>query len=250
MAKQTRRAPAAARPEKKPKKTAAPRSFREWALEWAKSLGGAFVLFIIIRTFLLQTYVITSGSMENTLLVGDLLTLSRAAYGANVPFTDWRLPGYASPERNDVAVFWGPHQPDLELIKRMVGTPGDTLAMRDAVLFVNGKPQEEPYALPSSPAADLTHPWMEWQRGFLAESVDPATYSPTLHNWGPIVIPENKYFMLGDNRDNSLDSRYWGLVDWSKIKGRASIIYYSYDGTAPGLPVLNARLSRIGDRIR
>ena len=206
---------------------------------------------IIIRTFLLQTYVITSGSMENTLLVGDLLTLSRAAYGANVPFTDWRLPGYASPRRNDVVVFWGPHQPDLELIKRMVGTPGDTLAMRDAVLYVNGAAQDEPYVIPSDTLADLTHPWMEWQRSYLAPSVDASTYAPTLHNWGPIVVPANKYFMLGDNRDNSLDSRYWGFVDWSKIKGRASIIYYSYDSNGPApLPVLNARLRRIGDRIR
>lgn len=224
----------------------------DWAREWAKSLLGAVVLFLIIRTFLLQTYVITSGSMERTLLVGDLLTLSRAAYGAQVPLTPWRLPGYAQPRRGDVVVFWGPHEPDLELIKRLVGLPGDTLEMRDAVLLVNGRTVDEPYKSPRNPDADVYHPWMAWQQQYLAPSADAAGYRPTLQNWGPLVVPPGHYFMLGDNRDSSLDSRYWGFVARDKMKGRASLIYYSYDAqSGKFLPFLTAvRAGRIGRRIQ
>lgn len=225
---------------------------RSWAWDWIKSIGGAFVLFILIRTFLVQTYVITSGSMENTLLVGDLLMLSRAAYGAEIPGTEIRLPGYTELQRGDIVVFRGPHEPDLDLVKRLVGLPGDTLAMREGVFYVNGEANEEPYVQAAATGPDLTHPWMVWQRSHLAPGVDPETYVPTLHNWGPIVVPADRYFMLGDNRDNSLDSRYWGFAERGKIKGEAVVIYYSYDATAmhPFPAIRDVRWGRIGDRIR
>ncbi len=204
----------------------------QWLWEWTKSLGGAVLLFIVIRTLLIQTFVITSGSMEKTLLVGDFLVLNKAAYGAEIPFTRKRLPGYAEFQRGDVIVFRAAHAPDLDLVKRLIGLPGDTLSMRNAVLYLDGKPQTEPYVQHVSPDADGYHPWMVWQKQYLAPGVDPATYHPTLNNWGPIVVPPGHFFAMGDNRDLSLDSRYWGFVDATKVKGRVLGIYFSYDPDA------------------
>lgn len=251
MVKQVRRT--AAKPPAGDRRKAGPRGFKEWALEWAKSIGSAFLLFLIVRTFLIQTYVITSGSMENTLLVGDLLLLSRSAYGAEIPLTDVRLPGYTELQAGHVVVFRGPHQPELDLVKRLVGMPGDTLQMREGILHRNGQRVEEPAAThPDLATQDLTHPWMEWQRRFLAPGTDAASYEPTLHDWGPILVPDGQYFMLGDNRENSLDSRYWGFVPRDLIKGKAVMIYYSYNGNShrPFRVVREVRWNRIGDRIR
>jgi signal peptidase I len=212
-----------------PARTAAARR-RDGAVEWIKSLGIAFILFLVIRTFLVQTFVITSGSMERTLLVGDFLMISKAAYGARVPGTGIRLPGYATPDRGDIIIFRAAHEPGLDLVKRVVGLPGDTLEMRERVLYRNGEAVAEPYAVDPPAAANVTHPWMSWQRPFLiAEDPD---YRPTLHDWGPLIVPADRYFALGDNRDDSLDSRYWGFVEGPEIRGEALFIYFSYDRDA------------------
>jgi signal peptidase I len=228
-----------------------PRSFRHTAWEWTKSLAMGFVLFLILRTFVIQTFTITSGSMENTLLVGDFLVLSKSAYGATIPGTGVTLPGYSEPKRGDVVVFRGHHEP-IDLVKRLIGIPGDTLSMRDATLYINGIAQVEPYVKHIDPASDGYMDWMAWQSDFLAPGVDRATYHPTRDNWGPIVVPTSRYFMMGDNRDESLDSRYWGFVEPSWIKGRAVFLYFSYDRDAlGGIPfVSHVRWSRIGERIR
>jgi signal peptidase I len=196
--------------------------------EWAKSIVIALALFLFLRTFLVQTFVITSGSMEETLLVGDMLVVNRAAIGSRVPGTGIRIPGYSEPRMNDILVFDPPHEETLKLIKRLVGMPGDTLEMRSRSLYRNGKPVDEPYVV-HSPAQDETHPWMEWQADHLVSGVDPRTYVPTRDNWGPIVIPEDRYFMLGDNREQSLDSRYWGLLEGWRLEGRAVFTYFSYN---------------------
>jgi signal peptidase I len=197
--------------------------------EWVKSLLVAGVLFLVIRTFILQTFVITSGSMENALLVGDFLIANRAAVGVRIPGTQLRIPGYSAVRRGDVLVFDPPHEPDLKLVKRLIGMPGDTVSMKDAVLTLNGQIQDEPYIKHVDPAGDDPHAWMSWQADNLVNSVSKATYRPTRDNWGPLVIPEDRYFMLGDNRDTSLDSRYWGLLEGWRLEGRASIIYFSYN---------------------
>jgi signal peptidase I len=199
-----------------------------WATEWAKSIVIALALFLFLRTFLVQTFVITSGSMEETLLVGDMLVVNRAAIGSRVPGTGLRIPGYSQPRLLDVIVFDPPHEETLKLIKRLVGMPGDTLEMRSRALYRNGEPVDEPYVVHSG-VPDETHPWMEWQRDHLADSVDPRTYSPTRDTWGPIVLPEDRYFMLGDNREQSLDSRYWGLLEGWRLEGRAVFTYFSYN---------------------
>ncbi len=216
-------------------------------LEWAKSIGVAVVLFLVLRTFLVQTFVITSGSMEETLLVGDMLLVNRLAIGSRVPGTQLQIPGYSSPRRGDVLVFDPPHEPDLMLIKRLVGLPGDTLEMRDRVLWVNGAPVEEPYVVHSD-VGDEVHPWMQWQRDHLLPGSDRSTYAPTRDNWGPIVVPDDRYFMLGDNREKSLDSRYWGLLEGWRLEGRAVFTYYSYnkDSYRPFPAIREVRWGRIG----
>lgn len=219
--------------------------------EWLKSVGIAVVLFLVLRTFLIQTFVITSGSMKDTLLVGDFLMVNRAAIGSPVPFTSLRIPGYSEPRRNDVLVFDPPHEEDLKLVKRLVGMPGDTLSMRDRVLYVDGTPVDEPWVRHQE-VGDQFDPMMAWQSAHLVDSVDASTYRPTRDNWGPLVVPEDHYFMLGDNRETSLDSRYWGLLESWRLEGRAVFIYFSYDRESlkPFGPITAPRLGRIGTMIR
>lgn len=218
--------------------------------EWTKSIVIAIALFLVLRTFLVQTFVITSGSMEETLLVGDMLVVNRAAIGSRIPGTPLRIPGYSSVDRGDVLVFDPPHEETLKLIKRLIGMPGDRLEMRNRVLYRNGEAVDEPYVVHSD-VGDEMHPWMSWQREYLAPGVDVATYAPTRDNWGPIVVPEDHYFMLGDNREKSFDSRYWGLLEAWRLEGRAVFTYYSYnkDSFRPFPAIREVRWGRIGQGI-
>ena len=220
-------------------------------VEWAKSLVVALILFFFIRSFLLHTFVIISGSMEDTLLVGDLLLVNRAAVGSQVPGTSWRIPGYSKLERGDILVFDPPHEEDLKLVKRLMGLPGDTVEMRNKVLYVNGEPLDEPYVRHVDSRDDV-HPWMSWQEEFALREGSNGSYSPTRDNWGPLVIPSDRYFMLGDNRDTSLDSRYWGLLEGWRLEGRAVLTYFSYNkGSLRPFPwIKEIRWDRIGDRVR
>jgi signal peptidase I len=221
------------------------------AVEWAKSIAIAVLLFLFLRTFIVQTFVITSGSMEDTLLVGDMLVVNRAAIGTRIPGTGLRIPGYSAVERGDILVFDPPHEETLKLIKRLIAMPGDTVEMRSRTLYVNGQPQDEPYVR-HLPVPDESHPWMEWQRDHLLEGVDAREYAPTRDNWGPLVIPEDRYFTLGDNREASLDSRYWGLLEGWRLEGRAVFKYYSYNkGSYRPFPwIREVRWGRIGRGIR
>lgn len=224
-----------------------PEPERSTALEWLRSLGVAVLLFLVLRTFIVQTFVITSGSMEETLLVGDMLLVNRASIGSRIPLTSVRIPGYSSPRFGDILVFDPPHEETLKLIKRLVGLPGDTLEMRERVLYRNGTPLVEPYVVHSD-VPDEMHPWMEWQRAYVTDAVDPAAYAPTRDNWGPIALPEDRYFMLGDNRERSLDSRYWGLLEGWRLEGRAVFTYFSYnrDSYRPFPAIREIRWNRIG----
>ncbi len=199
------------------------------ASEWLKSILVAAVLFLFIRTFLLQTFVIISGSMEDDLLIGDFLIANRLAIGSRVPGTSIRIPGYSEPRRGDVMVFEPHHEVDIRhLVKRLIGLPGDTLEMRDGTMLVNGEVLSEPY-LGSAGSMVERRREFEWQLQHLTDEVDRGAYDPSLGTWGPLVVPLDHVFMLGDNRDNSLDSRFWGpLASW-RLEARVSFIYYSYN---------------------
>lgn len=224
-----------------------------WMWEGVKAISTAIVLFLVIRTFVVEAFKIPTGSMENTLLVGDFLLVNKAVYGAELPITGTRLPGIHVPRRHDVVVFLPPHDPAKNYVKRIVGMGGDTLEMRDKRLVVNGVPQPEPWARHIDLFTDPYDPRMRWQRDFLLDPPsNPRDYRPTRDNWGPIVVPAGKYFALGDNRDNSEDSRYWGFLEPRAIKGQPLFVYYSYakDPLDPFSWLTDIRWARIGDLIR
>jgi signal peptidase I len=218
--------------------------------EWTKSFIIAFGLFLIIRTFLVEAFRIPTGSMESTLLVGDFLLVNKAVYGARVPFTRARIPAVAEPGRGDVIVFVPRHDPGRNYVKRVIGIPGDTLRMRSKVLYLNGRPQTESHAHGSS-SVDVYASGMFWQCEHLPADVSSSACRPTRDNWGPVVIPEARYFVMGDNRDDSEDSRYWGFVERDAIRGRPLFVYYSFDASSRrAMPWLSSiRWSRIGDRV-
>jgi signal peptidase I len=221
-------------------------------MEWVKSLGITLVLLVVIRTFLVQTFVITSGSMEDTLLVGDFLMVNRLAMGSRIPGTQIRTPGYSEARLNEVVVFDPAHEDEMKLVKRIVGMPGDTLEMRDKHLYRNGERVEEPWVKWLDFQGDHGHPCMAWQRDHLLDPAARESYRPTRDSWGPLVVPPENYFMLGDNRDFSLDSRYWGLVEAWRLEGRAMFFYFSYDRDSPESLswIREVRWDRIGRRIR
>lgn len=223
-----------------------------WLWEWVKSISVAILLFLVIRTFAVEAFKIPTGSMEKTLLVGDFLLVNKAVYGAQVPFTGLRLPAFDRPERGDVVVFEYPRDRTKNYVKRVVGLPGDILTMRNGELYVSGEKQTEEYVQHIQPGGDYYDPQFEWQHDYLAKGANPATYRPTRDDWGPIAVPSGKYFVMGDNRDNSQDSRYWGFVDRSLIKGSPLFIYYSFDRSKlRPLPWLTeVRWDRVGNMVR
>lgn len=220
--------------------------------EWAKSLSLAVLLFLVVRAFLVEAYKIPSGSMEGTLLVGDFLLVNKLVYGAEVPLTGRRLPAVRKPEYTDVIVFLYPKDITRNYVKRLVGLPGDTVAMERGVLVRNGAKQTEPYVVHSSADNDPGSDQFEWQRSFLARASARERYHPSRDNWGPLVVPSHHYFVLGDNRDNSEDSRYWGFVPDSLVRGRPLFVYYSYapDTSASLAWLTRVRWSRLFERVR
>jgi signal peptidase I len=219
--------------------------------DWAKTITIAVVLFLLIRTSVVEAFKIPTSSMVGTLLVGDFLLVNNAVYGLRLPGTELMLPPFAEPERGDVIVFHPPHEPDKNYVKRLVGVPSDTLEMRGKRLFLNGTRVYEPYARYVDDAGDVVHPDMEWQSNHLVAAF-PRRYQPTRDNWGPLVVPTGQYFVLGDNRDNSEDSRYWGFVERDQIRGRPWLVYYSYQPSRPGAApwLVSVRWSRFGTIIR
>ena len=221
--------------------------------EWTKIFWISVALFLVLRTFIVEAFKIPSGSMERTLLIGDFLLVNKMAYGAEIPFTDMRLPAIREPQRGDVIVFESPEDLSKTYVKRLVGMPGDTLEMKNGLLVRNGKPLAEGYALHSAPDVDPVEERFRWQRDYIVQSANASVgYYPSRNNWGPLVVPKENYFVLGDNRDNSSDSRYWGFVADSLVKGRPFVIYYSYapDSAAGFAWLTRIRWSRLGELIR
>ena len=220
--------------------------------EWVMIVVIAVAVFLALHTFVLQAFKIPSGSMENTLLVGDFLLVNKVVYGAVVPGTGRRLPALRTPGRGDVIVFEWPKDRSKDFVKRLVGLPGDTLAMREGILIRNGVALAEPYVSHVEPETDPVWDEFRWQSDFLVKSAGAAVaYHPSRNNWGPLVVPRKQYFVLGDNRDNSLDSRYWGFVPDSLLRGRPEVVYFSFaPDSSTGLSWLtHVRWGRLGERV-
>ena len=239
--------------EAQPQQPKPKKSLRRSTWEWIKSLAVALVIWFVLRTLLVEAFRIPSSSMERTLLVGDFLFVNKALYGAEVPLIHTRLPAIRDPRRGDIVVFDSRTEDGVKVVKRLVGTPGDTLQMKNAILWRNGIAQRESYVEHVDSLEDPSESGMRaWQLAYLLPSVDRNTYRPTRDNWGPVVVPPGQYFVMGDNRDNSFDSRYWGFVPRTVIRGRPIFIYYSFDHDSwRALPFLTAiRWGRIGHRPR
>ncbi len=185
--------------------------------EYTEALIFALILAFFVRSFIIQAFKIPSGSMLETLQIGDHLLVNKFIYGIKIPFTDITIIPVSEPQFQDIIVFEFPEDPSKDFIKRLIGLPGDRIAILNKQVFRNGKLLEEPY---------IQHTDNQ--------------IIPQRDNMPAIVVPKGKYFVLGDNRDESYDSRFWGLVDGKKIKGKALILYWSWENFS------NIRWKRIG----
>ncbi|MBI4592959.1 MAG: signal peptidase I [Candidatus Rokubacteria bacterium] len=182
--------------------------------EYGEAIAIAILLALVIRTLVVQAFTIPSGSMMDSLLVGDYILVNKFLYGPEVPLTDWRLPGIRRPQRGDIIVFKYPQDEKRDFIKRIIGTPGDVVEVRGHQVLVNGQPLAESYV--KKGASPLSHS-------------DPLACAYA-YGCDSTRVPTDSYFVMGDNRDNSQDSRYWGFVKRDKIRGKAFLIYWSWDG--------------------
>ncbi|MDP2278944.1 MAG: signal peptidase I [Nitrospirota bacterium] len=193
--------------------------------EYAKAIITALILAMLIRTFIIQAFKIPSGSMIPTLLVGDHILVNKFLYGTKIPFSGKRVLMFKKPEKGDIIVFKYPENPSKDFIKRVVAIEGDVIESKNKMIHVNGNKVNEPYAQHTD------------------SSMRPMGIEPR-DNFGPVIVPKNKYFVMGDNRDQSYDSRYWGYVDIKDVKGKALILYWSWDTEKSW-----ARFGRIGSLI-
>ena len=192
--------------------------------EYGESLFIAIILALVLRASLVQAFSIPSGSMQPTLLIGDYLLVSKFGYGIRNPFSNKVWIPIGTPQRGDVVVFIFPQDPTKDYIKRVIGLPGDRIQIINKKVYVNGKQYETPQAVYDDPL------------------IIPPPQSPTespRDNLSPVVVPANSYFCMGDNRDHSYDSRFWGFVPMDNLRGKAIIIYFSWQGP-PGEPFIQA----------
>jgi signal peptidase I len=189
--------------------------------EYAEAIITALILALVIRTYVIQAFKIPSGSMIPTLLIGDHILVNKFIYGTKIPFTDRRILVFKKPEKGDIIVFKYPVDPKKDFIKRVIATEGDVIEERNKTVYVNKKAVLEPYV-------------QHFDKAVRSDGMEPRD------NFGPLIVPKNKIFVMGDNRDQSYDSRYWGFVDLKAILGEALIIYWSWD------PNDLVRFNRIG----
>jgi signal peptidase I len=194
--------------------------------EYAEAIIMALILALFIRTFIVQAFKIPSGSMIPTLQIGDHILVNKLSYGLRIPFLEKYLIDYAKPARGDVVVFIFPEDDSKDFIKRVIGVAGDTVEVRAKKIFINGKPVDDPHAHFAG---------YDPQSGGAGSGDD----------YGPKTVPENHIFVMGDNRDRSYDSRFWGYVDLNDVRGKAFLIYWSWDGTDRWV-----RWERFGNLIR
>jgi signal peptidase I len=191
--------------------------FRKSTLrEYFESIVIAVILALFIRTFVVQAFKIPTGSMEQNLLIGDHLLVNKFIFGPSESWLERALLPLGTIHRTDVIVFKYPEEPDRDFIKRVIGLPGETVEVREKKVYINGQALDEPYAHYLEPVA-------------VPSELHEVTSLDVRDHYGPVTVPPDQYFMMGDNRDNSADSRYWGFLRRDYIKGKALIIYWSYE---------------------
>lgn len=198
--------------------------------EYVESLIIAAIIAFFVRSFFIQAFKIPSSSMEPTLLIGDHLLVNRLSYVMKIPFTDKVIFSFGDPMKGDVIVFRYPVDPDKDFIKRVIATEGDTIEIRNKVIYINGKKIDDKHGYYSDAS-------------IITDQLNPRD------NFGPYKVPKNAYFVMGDNRDRSLDSRYWGVVRKDELVGKALILYFSWNGK-PANMLDYIRWSRIGKLIK
>lgn len=226
---------------KKEKKSRFRREIEGWI--WA------LVVALFLRYFVLQAYRIPSGSMEDTLLPGDFLLVFKPIYGIEIPYTQIKFFQFVKPSRGDIVIFRYPLDPSKDFVKRCIGLPGDTIEIKNKIVYVNGKKIFEPYAIHKD--SRIIPPLMKVENEFerkefqrMWEERELIDEPKVRDNFGPVVVPEGSYFVLGDNRDNSSDSRFWGPVPEKYLKGIPLIIYFSWDSHANSF-LKSVRIGRI-----
>jgi len=181
--------------------------------EYFESIVIAVILALFVRTWVVQAFKIPTGSMENNLLIGDHLLVNKFVFGPTASSIERALLPVRDIRRRDVVVFKYPDEPERDFIKRVIGLPGETLELRNKRVYINGQALDEPYVHFLEPASESQE----------------VTSFDVRERYGPVRVPDEQYFVMGDNRDNSQDSRYWGFLPRHYIKGRALMIYWSYE---------------------
>ena len=194
--------------------------------EYIEAIILAIVIAFFIRTFVIQAYKIPSGSMKPTLLIGDHILVSKFNYGIKLPLIRSTLLPIGTPKRGDIVVFIYPEDRSKDFIKRLIGVPGDTIEIRDKKILINGLPYKDKHGV------------------YVDHLIIPGSVQPR-DNFGPVTVPKQKLFVMGDNRDESYDSRFWGMVDQRDVLGKALIIYWSWNGEDR-----DVRWNRIGSLLK
>ncbi|MBW1836518.1 MAG: signal peptidase I [Deltaproteobacteria bacterium] len=196
-----------------------------------EAIAVAIVLALFIRTFIVQAFKIPSGSMKNTLLIGDHILVNKFIYGVKIPYWQKKIVSVKNPKRGDIVVFKFPEDPGKDFIKRVIAIGGDVVAIRDKKIYVNHKLLNHKYGI------------------YTDSHIIPGGIQPR-DNFGPVTVPENSLFVMGDNRDHSYDSRFWGFVDLKKVKGKAFIIYWSWNKDNSSSILDYVRWGRIGTLLK
>ena len=186
----------------------------------------AIILALFIRTFIVQAFKIPSGSMKETLQIGDHILVNKFIYGVKIPFLRTTIIEVKNPKRNDIVVFKFPEDPGKDFIKRVIGVAGDVVEHRDKKVYVNNEPVDDVFGMYTDP------------------HIFPGSYQPR-DNFGPVTVPPDSLFVMGDNRDHSYDSRWWGFVNLKAVQGKAFMIYWSWDKDDFGV-----RWNRIGNMLK
>jgi len=211
-------------------------------LEYVELIGVALILYFLISTSVVKAYQIPSGSMENTLIVGDFLLVNKFVFGAPLVFTDYRLPKIRDPKVGEVIVFRYPENESIDYIKRCIALPGQTVEIRNKVLYIDNK------LFPEPPGVKFSEHY--FSPTYLEPGIFPSS-SGNRDNYGPVKVPEGHIFVMGDNRDTSYDSRYWGFLPIENLIGKPIIIYWSWNNELPFWQIFSkVRWERIGNIIK